>query len=59
VVLNYSSLIIVIFAKSITNAANLGLEWYRGIVYVGYYLSFVVAGVLIYNIEQKEIQQYS
>lgn len=41
-----------IFAKSITNAANLGLEFgiVGGIAYAGYYLSFAVAGVLIYQL---------
>ncbi len=39
-----------IFAKSITNAANLGLEFgiVGGVAYAAYYLSFAVAGVLIY-----------
>ena len=40
-----------IFAKSITNAANLGLEYgiVGGVAYAGYYLSFAVAGVIIYK----------
>ncbi len=40
-----------IFAKSITNAANLGLEFgiVGGVAYAGYYLSFAVAGVIIYR----------
>jgi len=40
-----------IFAKSITNAANLGLEFgiVGGVAYAGYYLSFIVAGLVIYN----------
>ena len=40
-----------IFAKSITNAANLGLEFgiVGGVAYATYYLSFVVAGVIIYQ----------
>lgn len=39
-----------IFAKSITNAANLGLDFgiVGGIAYAGYYLSFAVAGIIIY-----------
>ena len=39
-----------IFAKSITNAANLGLEFgiVGGVAYAGYYLSFAVAGIIIY-----------
>lgn len=40
-----------IFAKSITNAANLGLEYgiVGGVAYAGYYLSFAVAGFIIYK----------
>ena len=40
-----------IFAKSITNAANLGLDFgiVGGVAYAGYYLSFAVAGVVIYR----------
>jgi Na+/proline symporter len=40
-----------IFAKSITNAANLGLELgiVGGVAYAGYYLSFAVAGIVIYR----------
>ncbi|MGC1516518.1 MAG: sodium:solute symporter [Maribacter sp.] len=40
-----------IFAKSITNAANLGLEFgiVGGVAYAGYYLSFAVAGIVIYK----------
>jgi len=40
-----------IFAKSITNAANLGLDFgiVGGVAYAGYYLSFVVAGLVIYK----------
>ena len=40
-----------IFAKSITNAANLGLEFgiVGGVAYAGYYLSFAVAGIVIYR----------
>ena len=40
-----------IFAKSITNAANLGLEFgiVGGIAYAAYYLSFAVAGFIIYR----------
>ncbi|BAO54412.1 sodium:solute symporter family transporter [Nonlabens marinus] len=41
-----------IFAKSITNAANLGLEFglVGGVAYAGYYLSFAVAGIIIYQL---------
>ncbi len=44
-----------IFAKSITNAANLGLEfgWVGGLAYAGYYLSFAVAGIIIYQLRTK------
>ncbi|WP_179343654.1 SLC5/6 family protein [Winogradskyella ursingii] len=40
-----------IFAKSITNAANLGLDFgiVGGVAYAGYYLSFAVAGLIIYK----------
>lgn len=51
-----SSLVISwIFAKSITNAANLGLEFgiVGGIAYSVYYLSFVVAGIVIYRMRIK------
>ncbi len=51
-----SSLIISwIFAKSITNAANLGLSFgfVGGVAYAGYYLSFLVAGVIIYRMRVK------
>ncbi|MFK7934234.1 MAG: sodium:solute symporter [Saprospiraceae bacterium] len=51
-----SSLVISwIFAKSITNAANLGLSFgfVGGVAYTGYYLSFVVAGVIIYQLRTK------
>ena len=44
-----------IFAKSITNAANLGLDYgiVGGVAYAGYYLSFAVAGLIIYKIRVK------
>lgn len=51
-----SSLVISwIFAKSITNAANLGLAfgWVGGLGYAVYYLSFLVAGVVIYQLRTK------
>jgi Na+/proline symporter len=50
-VLTGSLIISWIFAKSITNAANLGLEFgiVGGVAYAGYYLSFAVAGLLIYK----------
>lgn len=48
-----SSLVISwIFAKSITNAANLGLEFgiVGGLAYATYYFSFLVAGIVIYKL---------
>ena len=44
-----------IFAKSITNAANLGLDFgiVGGVAYAGYYLSFAVAGIIIYFIRKN------
>ena len=54
-VLTGSLIISWIFAKSITNAANLGLEFgiVGGVAYAGYYLSFAVAGVLICQLRVK------
>lgn len=54
-VLTGSLIISWIFAKSITNAANLGLEFgiVGGVAYAGYYLSFAVAGLLIYQLRTK------
>ncbi|MEZ5043616.1 MAG: sodium:solute symporter [Saprospiraceae bacterium] len=51
-----SSLVISwLFAKSITNAANLGLSFgiVGGLAYAAYYLSFVVAGIVIYQLRSK------
>lgn len=51
-----SSLVISwIFAKSITNAANLGLKYgiLGGLSYAAYYLSFLVAGYIIYELRTK------
>lgn len=44
-----------IFAKSITNAANLGLSFgiVGGVAYAAYYFSFIVAGIIIYQMRQK------
>lgn len=44
-----------IFAKSIANAANLGMEFglVGGVAYATYYLSFLVAGVVIYFMRVK------
>jgi Na+/proline symporter len=52
VMLTGSLIISWIFAKSITNAANLGLEFglVGGVAYAGYYLSFAVAGIIIYQL---------
>lgn len=51
-----SSLVISwLFAKSITNAANLGLSFgfVGGVAYAAYYLSFLVAGIIIYQMRTK------
>lgn len=51
-----SSLVISwIFAKSITNAANLGASFgiTGGLAYATYYVSFLVAGVVIYRMRTK------
>lgn len=44
-----------IFAKSITNAANLGLDYgiVGGIAYAAYYLSFAIAGIIIYQMRTQ------
>ncbi|RKR14756.1 Na+/proline symporter [Maribacter vaceletii] len=44
-----------IFAKSITNAANLGLAFglVGGVAYAAYYVSFAVAGIIIYKMRTK------
>ena len=63
-VLTGSLIISWIFAKSITNAANLGLSFgiVGGVAYAGYYLSFAVAGLLIYKMRViggfKSIHQF-
>ncbi|MFD2530503.1 sodium:solute symporter family transporter [Polaribacter marinaquae] len=51
-VLTGSLIISWIFAKSITNAANLGLAFglVGGVAYAGYYLSFAIAGIIIYQL---------
>ncbi|HEV7350377.1 sodium:solute symporter family transporter [Telluribacter sp.] len=51
-----SSLVISwLFAKSITNAANLGQSFglVGGVAYAGYYLSFVVAGFVLVQLRNK------
>ncbi|MEL6924763.1 MAG: sodium:solute symporter, partial [Bacteroidota bacterium] len=51
-----SSLVISwLFAKSITNAANLGLAFglVGGVAYATYYLSFLVAGLIIYRMRTQ------
>ncbi|MBL7816717.1 MAG: sodium:solute symporter [Saprospiraceae bacterium] len=51
-----SSLVITwLFAKSITNAADLGYKFgiVGGVAYAGYYVSFLVAGILIYQMRTK------
>lgn len=54
-VLTSSLVISWLFAKSITNAANLGLSFgiVGGIAYAAYYLSFIVAGIVLYQIRVK------
>jgi Na+/proline symporter len=44
-----------IMAKSITNAANLGLDFgiVGGVAYAAYYFSFAVAGIVIYQLRVK------
>ena len=44
-----------IFAKSITNAANLGLDYgiVGGVAYAAYYLSFAVAAIIIYKMRTQ------
>jgi len=55
VLLTGSLIIAWIFAKSITNAANLGLTFglVGGVAYACYYLSFLVAGVVIYQLRAR------
>ncbi len=51
-----SSLVISwLFAKSITNAANLGMSFgiVGGVAYAGYYLSFLTAGIIIYRMRTR------
>ncbi len=54
-ILSSSLVISWIFAKSITNAANLGLSYgiVGGLSYACYYFSFLVAGIVLYNIRTK------
>lgn len=44
-----------VFAKSITNAADLGNEFgfVGGLAYASYYLSFIVVGIVIYFLRKK------
>ncbi len=53
--LTFSLVISWIFAKSITNAANLGLSFgiVGGFAYATYYLSFIVAGIVIFQLRTK------
>jgi solute:Na+ symporter, SSS family len=55
VMLTFSLVISWIFAKSVTNAANLGLSFgfVGGFAYATYYFSFLVAGIVIYKIRTK------
>ncbi len=53
--LTFSLIISWIFAKSVTNAANLGLSFgiVGGLAYATYYFSILVAGIVIYKIRTK------
>ena len=53
--LTFSLVISWIFAKSVTNAANLGLDFgiIGGLAYATYYFSFMVAGIVIYKIRTR------
>lgn len=53
--LTFSLVISWIFAKSVTNAANLGLSFgiIGGLAYATYYFSFLVAGIVIYKLRTK------
>lgn len=53
--LTFSLVISWIFAKSITNAANLGLSFgiVGGLAYAAYYFSFLVGGVVIYKLRVR------
>ncbi|MBI4574128.1 MAG: sodium:solute symporter [candidate division NC10 bacterium] len=53
--LSASTLITWIFAKSVTNAANLGAAFglVGGLAYAGYYLSIPVAGIVIASIRKR------
>ncbi|MBD0779986.1 sodium:solute symporter [Maribacter sp. ANRC-HE7] len=55
IILTSSLVISWIFSKSITNAANLGLEFgiVGGIGYGVYYFSFLVAGIVLYQMRVK------
>ncbi|GAB3171153.1 sodium:solute symporter family transporter [Telluribacter humicola] len=56
VVLLTSSLVISwLFAKSITNAANLGQSFglVGGVAYAGYYVSFIVAGLVLVSLRTR------
>ena len=54
-VLTSSLVISWLFAKSITNAADLGqaFGFVGGVAYAGYYASFIIAGVIIYKLRTK------
>ncbi len=53
--LTFSLVISWIFAKSVTNAANLGLSFgiIGGLAYATYYFSFLTAGIVIYKLRTK------
>ena len=54
-ILTFSLVISWLFAKSITNAANLGMSFgfVGGVSYAMYYFSFLVAGVIIYQMRSQ------
>ena len=53
--LTFSLVISWIFAKSVTNVSNLGMQFgfVGGVAYATYYLSFLVAGIVIYKIRTR------
>ncbi|HYX10239.1 MAG TPA: hypothetical protein VE912_26155, partial [Bacteroidales bacterium] len=55
VMLTFSLVISWIFAKSVTNASNLGLSYgiVGGFAYATYYFSFLIAGIVIYKLRTK------
>ncbi|MCB0298044.1 MAG: sodium:solute symporter, partial [Calditrichaeota bacterium] len=54
-ILTFSLVISWLFAKSITNAANLGMSFgiVGGLAYAMYYFSFLTAGIIIYRMRKE------